>query len=260
MSTEPVVRWTQEGNNITNGTVTLKIGDKIDYDPADGATTTTYTSPATKTGWEEDQVFNVSSLAKTSGENWRVFGVDETTGQVLIIPENFVGPTEGGYDLESESGATYYYLKGQDGYVNGVSELNKISDLYGHGKYATSARSINADDVNKITGFDPTSNFYNYNISMTDAVTEQLLVGTKNGYYYFTSNGSKFMYWLASSYSEDRGIYTAFGLGIVRSRGLSYEYLSDLYTYTYGVRPLVSLQSNINLKYNETSQEWQFVE
>lgn len=107
---------------ITDGETKLKIGDKIDYDPADGATTLTYTSLAVNSGWGNDQVFNVSSLAKTSEENWRVLGVDETTGQILIIPENFVGPTEGGY-IDSSKGVSYYYLKGQNGYVNGISEF-----------------------------------------------------------------------------------------------------------------------------------------
>lgn len=319
---------TENGKTIiTDGTTKLKIGDKIDYDPADGATTTTYTSLAANTGWDNNQIFNVSSLNKNSGENWRVLGVDEEAGQILIIPENFVGPTEGGATAAGD--LTYYYLKGQAGYVNGISELNKISDLYGHGKYGAGARTITVDDVNKITEYNPitakygegqtfeygnemtytrngpgsisysgtngvtgtssvstfnyfdestktwkefgstatgsiqlTSTYYYYKILGIDDATKQLLVGTQSGKYYFTGNGAKMKYWLGSSYVDARSDCAYFGLRGVYSGRVDFDslYYSDDSSHSnyLGVRPVVSLQSNINLKYNTTSEEWEF--
>ena len=49
----------------------------------------------------------------------------------------------------------YYYLVGQNGYVNGVDELNKICTIYGTGDGAIGARIVNLDDINKITGYNP---------------------------------------------------------------------------------------------------------
>ena len=313
-----------EGNKI-------KIGDKIDYDPSLEATKTTETSYATDTGYDNDQVFSVSSLAKTSGENWRVFGFNEATKEIIIIPENFVGPITGGED--TGFGYTYYLLKGQKGYINGESELTKICDLYGHGKYATGARCITDKDINDITGYDKTTysrygvewtygrnlsgdltysdggsnsgtnnydipNFYypyedptthvkswknldssktgeivsltrtkyNYTISVADNIKKELLLGKQNrGDSYFTGSngaGADFRYWLGSSYVIPYSGEAYFGLRVVAS---GYMSGCDLARSTgfeepncFGVRPLVSLQSNVNLKYNSTSTEWEF--
>ena len=51
--------------------------------------------------------------------------------------------------------STKYYLNGKVGYENGIEELNKICAIYGEGLGAKEARSINVDDVNKITGYNP---------------------------------------------------------------------------------------------------------
>lgn len=152
LSTTPVVSWTQDGNNITNGTKTLQIGDYVAYDPTDGATTTSVTSYGTDNGYG-DQVFNVATY-KTKGYGWRVFGVEN--GKILLIADEMIGPDSGGY-LNSTYNTTYYYLQGRTGYQNGVSELDKIGALYGQGKYATGGRSINVTDVNRITGYNPDS-------------------------------------------------------------------------------------------------------
>jgi len=324
---------TENGKTIiTDGTTKLNIGDYVDYDPADGATTTTYTSLATATGWDNDQVFNVSSLAKTSGAAWRVLGVDEQTGQILLVlAESFVGPTEGG-QTNTTYGTTYYYLKGQNGYKNGVSELNKICELYGQGKYASGARSITVDDVNKITGFDPTgyeegqiweygnevtysregtstlnystsngksgsnnkstfnyfdestktwkefgstetgsvkltSTYYWYSVSELsglDDVSKEVILGNpqEGTNYYFTNTGAPMQYWLGSSYVGTYSNYADFGLRYVRGDDVYRNdlYYSDGYAYNpcCGVRPVVSLQSDINLEYNGTKEEWEF--
>ena len=137
---------TAEGK-ITNGTIELNIGDVVNYDHITGATQTTYTSSSSANGYG-DQVFNLSSYTGT----WQVLGVEN--GELLLISSSIIQPDSGGY-TDSSTGLKYYYLKGQAGYINGVEELNKISAMYGQGKGATGARSINVDDINKITGYDP---------------------------------------------------------------------------------------------------------
>ena len=49
----------------------------------------------------------------------------------------------------------YYCLSGQNGYVNGIEELNNICSIYGTGIGATSARVVTVDDIDRITGYNP---------------------------------------------------------------------------------------------------------
>ena len=118
------------------GKTTVKIGDYVNYSPTEGTTETKYPSPKDKNGYG-DQTFS-SNYQGT----WQVLGVDEE-GCLMLISSDIIKTTSN----------KYFYLKGQNGYVNGVKELNKISAIYGNGKYAKSARSVNVDDVNKITGY-----------------------------------------------------------------------------------------------------------
>ena len=149
--------WHEEENEdgetiITNGIVQLKIGDYVDYDPQAGATETEYKSSKENNGYGE-QIFQLASYQY----GWRVLGVDEETNEILLVSEDYIGPDSGG---QEENERTYYYLKGQTGYVNGENELNAISELYGQGEGATAARSIKIEDVNKITKYNPETEGY----------------------------------------------------------------------------------------------------
>ena len=143
--------WKQDGDTITNieTNQTLKVGDYVDYDPTleANANDLTYTSTADKTGKSSDQEFNATTY-KSAGYGWRVLGVKN--GKIRLISEEFIGP--GTY---TDSSRTYYNLKGQKGYINGIEELNKISGIFGHGKGAEKATSITVEDINGITGYNP---------------------------------------------------------------------------------------------------------
>lgn len=147
----------------------LQVGDYIDYDPTNGGTITdteqengvsySYKSPRgtyhsnesevianTNGNMSEgngyaDQYFSVA--ANTNG--WRVLGIDEETDEILLVSADIVQTTDNGY----------YYLRGQTGAEWGVKELNDICAIYGKGKGASGARSINVEDINKITGYNP---------------------------------------------------------------------------------------------------------
>ena len=123
----PQKEWTQEGDTITDGEVTLQVGDYINYDPISGASKTSETSYATSTGNEDDQVFNLASYTG----NWVVFGVED--GNIQIISEDAISLDSGGYE---DGGNTYYALYGELGLKNAVTELDKIASLYGQGQYA----------------------------------------------------------------------------------------------------------------------------
>ena len=142
--------YTQTGDTITSPDgKTMKVGDYVDYDPTLGANASdlTYSSPSSKTGADSNQDFNVSTY-KSAGYGWRVLGVKN--GKIRLISEEFIGP--GTY---TDSSRTYYNLKGQKGYINGIEELNKISGIFGHGKGAEKATSITVEDINGITGYNP---------------------------------------------------------------------------------------------------------
>ena len=166
---------------VTNKKLELKIGDYINYNAAakdaEGKTIVekTITSNAgspTDTGYYKasektlaegngygPQTF--SNKAKTNG--WRVLGANEETGELLIISADPVQTTEN----------ADFYLRGIAGYNYGEQELNKVCSVFGSGYGATGARSVNVDDVNKITGYNPN------NVGKYDP--EQKTTGTKYG-------------------------------------------------------------------------------
>ena len=145
------VTWEQKGDTITNIETkqTLKVGDYVDYDPTleANASDLTYTSKTDKTGADSDQEFNAETY-KNAEYGWRILGVSK--GKLRLISGEFVGA--GNYTNGSR---TYYTLKGQKGYINGIEELNKISGIFGHGKGAEKATSITVEDINVITGYNP---------------------------------------------------------------------------------------------------------
>ena len=331
---------------ITDGTTELKIGDYVNYDPTNGGAITdttenginySYKSPAGTVNSDigedgtmnrgngyRDQYFSVT----TNTNGWRVLGIDEDTDEILLISADTVGPVSGREEYE---GQTYFYLRGQTGYQYGVDELKAICAIYGKGTGASGARSIDVDDINKITGYDPnntgdgkpyedgklweygnqvtyTNNGSSIGYSGTNGISSQTspynrfryydernqlwktLVNTGNitlgntGYYYnpitlttsddissgtagidtdspeyemlFSRTSSGQEYWLASPWISTYGGYAYFGLrgvinGFVDYNGLFHSY-GNIYGITYyGVRPVVSLESDISITEGE---------
>ena len=154
-TTAKVAKWNDNGDGTWTHSETgskIQIGDKVNYDPTkdeNGNTlTTTYTSYAEAkaaanknegrtSGYTTDQSFSVS--ATTNG--WRVLGMNEN-GQIELISA----------DPIQTSSSSNYYLKGEKGYLDGPDELNAICGIFGQGKGAESARSLDVDDVNKLAG------------------------------------------------------------------------------------------------------------
>ena len=156
--TETKKGWSyDEEGNITNGEVTVEIGDYVDYNCKTGQSITSYKA---QNGYK-DQTFTTDSY----NYGWRVLGVDEETGELLIISEELIGPVTGG---GSSGSRTTYILGGREGHVNGENELRKISTTYGNGEGATRARSIKVEDINKITGYNP-NNVGVYDPGQTDS-------------------------------------------------------------------------------------------
>ena len=155
MSTEPLVKWTQTGTSVTNGTVNLTVGQAV-------------------TG------YSVAVDETTYGDgSWYVLGAKN--GKLLITmntcPETVT-------------------LSGSDGYINGIATLNAAAEKYTNPTYASgNARSIDVDDINRVTGYDPktaggnntpaySGELYEYGNKVT-----YYWQGSANAPYYSASNG-----------------------------------------------------------------------
>ena len=146
-STSSNSEWTTlQNGKISNGKNEVVLGDYIEYSCFNSnidSQDLSYTSTAANTGHTSNQTFSVSSTSNTIA--WRVLGVEN--GKLLIVAEQPQNP----------DGESSYLLKGAAGYNNVERELESICRIYGHGEHATGARSITAQDINNITGYDPTN-------------------------------------------------------------------------------------------------------
>ena len=125
-----------DGKTIVEKTITSDVGS-----PTDTASYKSSEKTLTEGNGASDQTF--SNKSQTNG--WRVIGADEETGELLIISADPVRT------IENKD----FNLRGIAGYVYGEQELNKVCSVFGSGYGATGARSVNVDDVNKITGYNP---------------------------------------------------------------------------------------------------------
>ena len=138
---------TKLGHNYVKRTCTrcgdveaLVVGANIDYheylSESGGTVSASYTSTKTTRGITDSSDSNATySVVNNSGIQWIVLG--EENGQIKITTKNIVQPTSGGYTSENFK---YLRLRLEKGYVNFVDELNKISAVYGKGKYADTTK------------------------------------------------------------------------------------------------------------------------
>ncbi len=178
-----------------DGTATgLKIGDTIGYKMLDGATTTEISSSQSVNGYE-DQTIKLSDYNGT----WRLLGVEN--GKLNLISSVITGvpKVEGDSTDNGVYTNSYFKVKGRTGYTNAESELNRICSYYGKGKYAESARSINVDDINRITGYDPEHTGVNVNKATAEEIAAGKVYGENQSYQY----GNKVTFsWKGDSYPK----------------------------------------------------------
>ena len=84
------------------------------------------------------------SVLDAKNIKWKVLGADEQTGELLIVAADAL--------KNLDNSTKKFILRGLTGYSYGTDELNKICQIYGKGKGATGARSINYDDVATVIG------------------------------------------------------------------------------------------------------------
>ena len=242
----------------------VSVGDKVNYNASSGETKT-YTTEESLTGSSTTTTFN-SSDAMT----WKVMSVDKTTGIVELMAEN---PT-----------AKKVALYGKAGYKNAVTVLDKVGDVYGHGKGATGGRSITIEDVNKLENYTPkddTTTSYTYTsgtfinddgteteASESNQVTLKYTASTQSkstnrAYNYSTKNLKTSGFWLASPCINLHSNYCDFCVRSVDSGSVDNYFLfysrGDEYGFDFSVVPVVSLKSNIQTSGKTESGEWNLV-
>ena len=166
---------------VTKGKLTLKIGDYVN------------TTPYTVDGKQFDG-------------KWRVLG--EENGQLLLVSANYV-------DFQgsiNQSGVPEITLQGSNGIDNEIDRLNTLSAKFADGTKTEKGRSIKVEDVNRITGYDPT----NSRINPTD-LTKKGLYGENIIYQYgnnvtytIKSDGKVWYKGDQAATEEGSGIYTKF--------------------------------------------------
>lgn len=135
----------KDGCDNSDGSCTradhLHIGDYVNYQEP---TTGSYTVSTEKSGTSAAQTYTLS--ATKNNVNWRVLGVDSTTGGIKLIAAD---PIQAG---EADGNAPYLNLKGAEAYLYGPTEMDNICRMYKDTTYATAARSVTMDDIDQITG------------------------------------------------------------------------------------------------------------
>ena len=242
----------------------VSVGDKVNYAASSGEVKT-YTTEESLTGSSETATFN-SSDAMT----WKVMSVDKTTGTVELMAERET--------------AKSVHLSGKAGYKNAVTVLDKVGDVYGHGKGATGGRSITVEDVNKLENYTPkddTTTSYTYKsgtfinddgtetvASESNPVTLRYTASTQSkstnrAYNYSTKNSKTSGFWLASPCINLRSDCCFFRVravnsGVVNDYNLFYSYRSES-DIDFPVVPVVSLKSNIQTSGQTENGEWNLV-
>jgi len=234
------------------GIIALKdvpVGAYIEYAPSNE----TVTVLATDSGHTADQTFTTSSYT----DGWKVFKNND--GQIDIISSESVGELT---------------LVGATGYARLVYTLNKMSNDYVNSDYATSGRSLGSkvgssmEIINTTTypltwentytngnnGFPYTDTYYTSDKTILQTVVD-------GEYPLWQTSGS---IWMASRDVSPLSTDTYFRVWISNINGgysnsgkLYFSY-SDGHTnassHSYGVRPVVSLKSNIKIVSGDGTQ------
>ena len=125
-----VSEWKQNGYEITNGEITLKVGDNVNYNELSNGSKS-HVVKKEESGETDDRNNETEDLG------WRVLGIGNNGGIELIS--------------DSATKKSNIGLTGETGYLNIENILNTTcNELYGKGEYAESARSLKAEDVVKL--------------------------------------------------------------------------------------------------------------
>ena len=137
----------------------LHIGDFVTYN---NPTEASVEILATDTGMDKagvkvtNQTFNVSDTENQL--NWQVLGIDEETGGIKLIGDSVIKNSRA-----TTVNDPCFYLYGATGYLNGISQMDKICQMYKN-EYAIKARAVKVEDINELFGIKTEEDIQKYDI------------------------------------------------------------------------------------------------
>ena len=255
---------------------TIKRWDKIDYNP--GTRTTASIELPAGASIEGTKIAAINlpagatlggTISASSATDWIVLDVNQTTGEVLIMPTTVSNTT--------------LTLSGIDGYNNALTALQAVADIYLNPAQGASVRSLTVEDVNKVENQMPNGTVAEYtwncrygmdsNLNITDTGSDSdtpsqtFASSTTTGYYGYdlsamSASGDA---WLGTRFVDIRQGTASFLVGhLWISHGccagawLAHALGSTSLTETTGskvVLPVVTLKADIQIENTGTYTE-----
>lgn len=148
--------------NLTHETCSnpnhLHVGDYLEYVPVEGksATVTGAETGMYGEGEGETEPYSISQTYEVDiSTTWRVLGLNENGTELLITSGRLIKKARStieGTNEPVEEDDVYLYLGGAESYAYCVDTLNKICGIYKDDKYASEARSMKIEDINRALG------------------------------------------------------------------------------------------------------------
>ena len=210
---------------------------------AEGATSITVEDINAITGYNPE-------TAKYSQGNWDEYGnkVTYTRGEGTALSSSATNGktwsgTQSTFNYYDKTNKTFKAL------TSGSTEITNTSYYY-------NPTTLNEDRAKPIKGVDE-SGVFNTEYQM---LFGKYTVNQNNYFRSFTGTGAKPYYWLASDYAYAGDSFVGWGLRRIRDGNVDYYGLCSSYgdenSVSDGVRPVVSLKSDVSLEWNETAKEW----
>ena len=177
--------------------VGLEIGSTVNYSPSG-----TYDWNSKYCSSPENLSYQ-KNLNSATGEPfniniWKVFDINESTGEVILVPEHST----------DDRGDGTVYLYGPQGYNNAVYLLNEAcSELYGDSSKGITARSINIEDIERKMKDDALVTAHSYD-------GNEVSYGQKQETEYPQSNSYYPIIYSQERLRELNGEYSDLGLGM----------------------------------------------
>lgn len=130
--------------------------DSINYDPGDGSISDSDLTLAGASLIGDTKVASINgatlkgTINASSASDWVVLDVNQTTGEVKIIPRTYSN--------------TLLQLSGKDGYNNAIEAINQVAEIYENTEFAEEGktRSLTVEDVNKVEDYTPSGSALEY--------------------------------------------------------------------------------------------------
>ena len=231
-----------EDGKITNGTITFEIGEYVNYSQFVDETKE-YTSLATENGWS-DQKYKASKET-----TWRILGLNEANDLMLVSGSPIKKEMKEASKEASTQASTqeviawekdpYLYMKGAYSYVNCVSTLKNICNIYSTS--IANGRSMAIEDINTALGVVKEGNIV---YSKTDRTKTNIDEGKYLGNSYTYKEGD----YTPEGYLQDKAI-TAEEVKLNKKE----EYNS--YGYSWSNEKITASETLKNMLFAETTSD-----